>query len=228
VGPFSGISRRVTAGFGLAFAVCVAAAVGAAWGRPGTDATGPDVEVFILGHYHGLQASLALGGLAVFVFALFAGGLTTHLLRVDDATGDQWAPSFAIGAAGFLSLWAAALALQGGYQGLAHNGQLPPLILELFRVANTMASGAGVFLAVLLVAAGVSGLLNGSVPVPLAALGLLDAVVALASAGGLATARSTFGTLQVVALIVLAVWAALVSIWLIVTPGDEAVPLTEP
>ncbi|HEV2369430.1 MAG TPA: hypothetical protein VGR90_06115 [Acidimicrobiales bacterium] len=227
MGPFSGISRRITAGFGIGFAVFLAAALGAAWGRPGTDSTDTQVEVFIIGHYHGLQASLGLGALAVLLFALFASGLTTHLLRADDATGDSWAPGFAIGAAGFLTLWTAALAVQGAYQGLAHNGQLPPLILELFRVANTLASGGGLFLGALLTAAGVSGLLNGTIPVPLAALGLVDAVVALASVGGLATARSTFGTLQIVALVVLAVWALLVSVWLIVTPADDSVPIPE-
>ena len=158
----------------------------------------------------------------LFLFALFAGGVTTHLLRVDDATGDSWAPGFAIGAAGFVSLWLSALAVQGAYQGLGHEGQLPPLIFELFRVAQALGSAAGVLLGVLLVAVGVSGMLNGTIPVPLAALGLLDAVVAVVSGGGVATARGTFGTLQVVSLILFAVFVALVSVWMIVSPAEES------
>ena len=221
MGPFMRISRRVTAGFGLAFSLALAAAIAAAWGRPGSDATGTQVDLFIIGHYHSLQASLALGALAGFLFALFAGGVTTHLLRVDDATGDSWAPGFAVGAAGFVALWMASLSVQGAYQGLGHEGQLPPLIFELFRVAGALASAGGVMLGVLLVALGVSGMLNGTIPVPLAALGLLDAVVAVISGGGVATARSTFGTLQVVALIVLAVFVALVSLWLWLSPVEQ-------
>ena len=228
MGPFTRISRRVTAGFGLAFSAAVVAAVVAAWGRPGSDATGTQLDLFIISHYHSLQASLVFGALAAFLFALFAGGVTTHLLRVDDATGDSWAPGFAVGSAGFVTLWLAALAVQGAYQGLAHQGELPPLIFELFRVAQALASAGGVLLGVLLVAIGVSGMLNGTIPVPLAGLGLLDAVVGVLSGGGLATARSTFGTLQVVALVVLAAFVALVSVWLLIRPAEERRELRTP
>jgi len=226
MGPFTRMSRRVTAGFGLAFVVVMAGAVVSAWGRPGSDSNGTQVDLFVIGHYHALQVSLGLGALAVFLFALFAGGIATHLLRVDDATGDSWAPGFTIGAAGFLTLWMASLAVQGAYQGLAHEGQLPPLIFELFRVASSLGAAANVLLGVLLVALGVSGILNGTIPVPLAALGMLDAAAALLSGGGVATARTTFGLLQVAALIVLAVFVALVSIWLIVSPVEEPAPET--
>lgn len=222
MGPFTRMSRRVTAGFGLAFFVVLAAAIAMAWGRPGSEGTGTQVELFVLGHYHHLQASLALGGLAAFLFALFSGGIATHLLRVDDATGDSWAPGFVVGAAGFVILQVAGLALQGAYQSLAHQGELPPLILDLFRVQNALGSASGVFLGVMLVALGVSGVLNGTIPVPLAALGLLDAAVAGLGAAGLATIRATFGTLQIVALVGLGLFVALVSVWLVMSPDSQA------
>ncbi|HEX5267152.1 MAG TPA: hypothetical protein VFW24_10295, partial [Acidimicrobiales bacterium] len=78
--------------------------------------------------------------------------------------------------------------------------------------------GAGLFIAVLLAAAGTSGVLNGSIPAPLSWLGLLTALVGLVSAGGLGTSRNAFGTLSLVTLILFEVWSLGLSLWFVMGP----------
>ena len=209
-------ARGITGGLGLAFAVVMAASLITGAGVPGSDATGSAVELYAIDHYHRLQLALALAVVAWFLFALFAGALASWLHRVDDATGDVWAPGFVIGSAGAAVLALAAVAVQGAYQGLSHAGALPAQILELFRISHSLAAVAGALLAAALVAIGISGVLNASVPSGLGGLAFVVAALAAVGAGGSATARTSLGTVTTVATIALVVWAAGVSVWMLV------------
>lgn len=214
--PFSRAARRLTGAMGSAAGVVLAIALVARVGTPGSDATGTDVELFVIHHYHRLQAASAISVLALFLLALFAGALAGRLRRVDDATGDVWAPCFGVGAAGALALSGASVAAQGTYQELSHSGAVPQEILELYHLSNGLAAGSGAFLAAALASVALSGVLNGTIPVPLSWLGALGAAVALVSAGGVATSRTTFGILAIAALVILVIWTLAVGLWLLV------------
>ena len=214
----STVSRRLTGSFGLVFVLALAGSLAAAEGAPGTDSTGFAVELYVVHHYHSLQASVALAAVAVVFLALFSGGVATHLRRADEATGDPWAPVFVVGAAGTAVLLIAAVTIQGAYQEMSHSGSVPEQVQGLFRVGNGLLAASGLFIAVLLAAAGTSGLLNGSIPVPLSWLGLFTALVGLVSAGGLGTTRNAFGTLELVTLILFEVWSLGMSLWFVMAP----------
>ena len=208
----------MTGAFGVVFVLALAASMAAAAGAPGTDSVGVTVELFVIRHYHALQASLALQVVAVVFLCLFTGGLAGYLKRADEAIGDSWAPGFTVGAAGLAVLLAASAAAQGAYQEMSHSGAVPEQVQELFRVSNDLAAVAGLFLAVLLATLGTSGILNGTVPVPLAWFGLLDGLVGLVGAGGIGTTRNALGTLEFVALVLFLVWSLGLSIWLLAVP----------
>jgi hypothetical protein len=212
---FTTLARRITGGLGVAFSVVMVASLATGVGLPGSDATGATVELYAIDHYHRLQLSLALAVVAWFLWALFAGALASWLRRVDDATGDVWAPAFVIGSAGAAVLALAAVGVQGAYQGLSHSGALPAQVLELFRVSHSLAAVGGALLAAALVAIGISGVLNAGVPAGLGGLAFVVAVLAAVGAGGAATARTSLGTITIVATIALVVWAAAVSVWLL-------------
>ena len=214
----STVSRRLTGSFGLVFVLALAASLATAEGAPGSDSTGFAVELYVVHHYHSLQVSVALAAVAVLFLALFAGGVATHLRRADEATGDPWAPVFVVGAAGTAVLLIAAVATQGAYQEMSHSGSIPEQVQALFRVSNGLLAASGLFIAVLLAAAGTSGVLNGSIPVALSWLGLFTALVGLVSAGGLGTSRNAFGTLELVALILFEVWSLGLSMWFVMGP----------
>ena len=214
----STVARRLTGSFGLVFVLALAASLATAGGAPGTDSTGFAVELYVVHHYHSLQVSVALAAMAVLFLALFAGGVATHLRRADEATGDPWAPVFVVGAAGTAVLLIAAVAIQGAYQEMSHSGSIPEQVQALFRVSNGLLAASGLFIAVLLAAAGTSGVLNGSIPVPLSWLGLFTALVGLVGAGGLGTTRNAFGTLELVTLILFEVWSLAMSLWFVMAP----------
>ena len=214
----STLVRRLTGSFGLVFVLALAASLATAHGTPGTDSSGSVVELYVVRHYHSLQVSVALAAVAVLFLGLFAGGVATHLRRADEATGDAWAPTVVVGAAGTAVLLIAALAAQGAYQEMSHIGALPELVQELFRLSNGLLAASGVFIALFLAGAGTSGVLNGSLPAPLSWLGLFTALVGLVSAGGLGTTRNVFGTLGLIALILFEVWSLGVSLWLLSKP----------
>lgn len=214
----STVARRLTGSFGLVFVLAMAASLATAEGAPGTDTPGFAVELYVIRHYHLLQVSVALAAVAGLFLALFAGGVATHLRRADEATGDPWAPAFGVGAAGTAVLLIAAVAAQGVYQEMAHTGAVPEQVVELFHLSNGLLAGSGLFIAVLLAAAGTSGVLNGSIPAPLSWLGLFTALVGLVSAGGMGTTRNAFGTLELVTLILFEVWSLGLSLWLVMGP----------
>ena len=220
----SSTARRLTGSFGLVFVVALAASLAASHGAPGTDSDGFVVELFVRAHYHALQVSVALAAVAVVFLGLFAGGVATHLHRADEATGDPWAPAFVVGAAGTAGLLIAAVAAQGAYQEMSHSGSIPEQVQALFRLSNGLLAASGLFIAVVLVTAGTSGVLNGSIPVPLSWLGLFTALVAMVSAGGLGTTRNAFGTLELITLILFELWSLGVSLWLIMVPAPQPSP----
>lgn len=217
-------ARRLTGAFGLVFVLALAGSLAAAAGAPGNDTGGFAVELYVVHHYHALQASVALAAVAVLFFSLFAGGLATQLRRADDAIGDAWAPGFVVGTAGTAVLLLGAVAVQGAYQEMSHSGSIPEQVQALFRVSNGLLAAAGLFLAVLLVTAGTSGLLNGTIPAPLAWFGMFSALVAVVSAGGLGSSRTTFGTLELVTLILFELWSLAVSLWLVIGPDPAIGP----
>jgi hypothetical protein len=110
---------------------------------------------------------------------------------------------------------------------MSHSGSVPEQVQALFRLSNGLLAAAGLFIAVLAAAAGTSGLLNGSIPVPLAWLGLVTGVVGLVSGGGIGTSRDAFGALELVTLILFEVWSLGVSLWLVLTDAEDAVPPQE-
>lgn len=227
VGATSPTVRLITAGTGVGFVASLVLSLLIGGIAPGTDSTGTTVELYAINHYHAEQASLMLGALAAFFFLLFAGHLYGRLRRADAATGDSWAPTFLLGAVGTAVLQLAAEALQAAYQELSHSGAVPAQVLELFRVDNGLIAASGITLAVALVSAGVSGLLNGSVPVPLSWLALVTSLVALVGVGGLGTARTSFGSLDDAASALLLVWVLAVSGWLL-RVGDRPAPPASP
>ena len=188
---------------------------------PGTDATGSQVELYVIRNYHSEQAFIVLNALALALFVIFAGHLSARVRRADASVGDSWAPSFQLGAAGVVVLGLAATAAQGGYQELAHSGAVPAEVLDIYHVANGLASGSGLLLATMLVSVGLSGLLNGTIPVPLSWLALASALVGLVGAGGIGTARSTFGTLGVVSQFLWLLWTLGVSVWLLLGEDEQ-------
>ena len=214
----STVTRRLTGSFGLVFVLALAASLATAEGAPGPDTSGYAVELYVVHHYHSLQVSVALAAVAVLFLALFAGGVASHLRRADDATGDPWAPVFVVGAAGAAVLLIAAVAAQGAYQEMSHSGSIPEQVQALFRLSNGLLAASGLFIAVLLAAAGTSGVLNGAIPAPLSWLGLFTALVGLVSAGGLGTTRNAFGTLGLVTLILFEAWSLGISVWLLTGP----------
>jgi hypothetical protein len=223
------VAVRRTAGVaGIAFVVTLVVTVILTGASPGTDSTGDRVELYAINHYHSLQGALVFGALAALSFMVFAGQLSARLRKADAAAGDSWAPTFLLGAAGTVMLQLAALAVQGGYQELSHSGALPGTVLELFRAANGLLAASGAPLAVMLVSISVSGLLNGTVPVPLAWLGALTATVALVSVGGVGTARTSFGVLYDASTLLLLVWVLAVSLWLLLRRDEPAVEPTRP
>ena len=219
--------RRITGATGAAFVVSLALSLLVGGVGPGTDATGAAVELYAINHYHAEQASLMLGALAAFFFLIFAGHLYGRLRRADGVTGESWAPTFLLGAVGTAALELAAEAVQAAYQELSHSGALPAQVLELFRIDNGLLAASGITLAVALVSAGISGLLNGSIPVPLAWLALVASLVALVSVGGLGTARTTFGAVSDASAALLLAWVLGVSGWLLLA-GDRSAPVLAP
>ena len=226
IGATTKVVRRTTGVVGVAlFAVGVVATV-IHMLAPGTDAASPTVEVYVLAHYHVQQLGVVLQALMLVLFVIFVGHLSARVRRADAAAGDSWTPPFLIGAAGTASLGLAAAGAQGAYQELAHTEALPPEISDVFHIANGLAAGTGLMLAMMLLAVGVSALLNGTVPVPLAWVALATAVVGAAAAGGIGTSRTTFGLLRSIELLMFLGWALGVSGWLLL--GDEQSPPARP
>lgn len=224
VGATPELVRRITGWVGVAFAVAAALSLATAGAAPGTDATGAAVELYAIDHYHAQQASLMLDTLGSFLFLIFAGNLAARLRRADAITGESWGPIFLIGSVGGVVLRLSADALQGAYQELSHSGAVPAQILELFHVRNGLVAASGAALAAGLAAVGVSGILNGSIPVPLAWVALVAGGVYLVGVGGLGTARTTFGLVALVASVLLLVWVLAVSLWLLSGPDRERAP----
>lgn len=211
---------------GLAFSVFGLASVLVRIAAPGTDATATSVELYVVRHYHSAQVSIVLSAVALLLFALFSGHLSARIRRADASTGDSWAPCFLIGAAGLVVLDLAAVAAQGAYQELSHLGAYPTEIADVYHVDNGLAAASGILLAVMLVSVGMSGLLNGTVPVPLSWLALVTALIALVGAGGMGTSRSTFGTLGVISQILWMLWSLGVSLWLLLGTDAGAVAMS--
>ena len=222
IGATTSVVRRTTGIAGVAlFAVGVVAAVIHLL-APGTDAGPSVVELYVLDHYHTQQAGVVLQAAALVLFVIFAGHLSARVRRADATAGDSWTPPFLIGAGGVATLGMATIAAQGAYQELSHSQALPPEVSDIYHLANGLASGSGLLLSLMLLAVGVSALLNGTVPVPLAWVALATSGVGVVAAGGIGTARTTFGILNSVQSLMFLGWVLGVSAWLLLT--DEPPP----
>ena len=217
IGATTAVVRRTTGVAGIAFFALGAVATVLRMLAPGSDASGSQVELYVIQHYHAQQAAIVLEAGALFAFVIFAGNLFARIRRADAAAGDSWAPSYLIGATGVVVLGLAAAAARGGYQELAHETALPPEVLDVYHVASGLASASALALAAMLVSIGLSGLLNGTIPVPLSWLALVTAVVGVVAGGGIATSRTTFGILGVIADFLWLAWTLGVSVWLLVS-----------
>ncbi|MHB1445326.1 MAG: hypothetical protein ACYCZV_06690 [Acidimicrobiales bacterium] len=215
IGATSAVVRRTTGVAGIAFFALGAVATVLRLLAPGNNASGSQVELYVIQHYHVQQVSLVVGAAALFAFVIFAGHLSARIRRADAAVGDSWAPSYLIGATGVVILGLAAAAAQGGYQELAHQAALPIEVLDVYHVFTGLASASVLALAAMLVSIGLSGLLNGTIPVPLSWLALVTAVVGIVAAGGIGTSRTTFGILVVIADFLWLAWTLGVSVWLL-------------
>ena len=215
IGATTPVVRRTTGVAGIAFFALGAVATVLRLLGPGNDASGTQVESYVIEHYHAQQASIVLGAAALFAFVIFAGHLSARIRRADAAVGDSWTPSYLIGAAGVVILGLAAAAGQGAYQELAHETALPIEVLDVYHVATGLASASALALAAMLVSIGLSGLLNGTIPVPLSWLALVTSVVAIVAGGGIGTSRTTFGILVIVADVLWLAWTLGVSVWLL-------------
>ncbi|HET6794378.1 MAG TPA: hypothetical protein VFH45_08060 [Acidimicrobiales bacterium] len=228
IGATTAVVRRTTGIVGVAlFAVGVVATVIHLL-APGTDAGPSVVELYVLGHYHTQQAGVVLQAAELVLFVIFAGHLSARVRRADAAAGDSWTPPFLIGAAGVAALSMAAVGAQGAYQELSHSQALPAEVSDIYHLANGLAAGSGLLLAVMLLAVGVSALLNGTVPVPLAWVALATAGVGVVAAGGIGTARTTFGILSSVQSLMFLGWALGVSTWLLLTEEPAPPSLAAP
>jgi len=215
VGATTAVVRRTTGVAGIAFFALATVATVLRLLAPGNDASGSQVELYVLRHYHAQQASIVLGAAALFAFVIFAGHLSARIRRADAVVGDSWAPSYLIGATGVVILGLAAAAAQGGYQELAHQTALPIEVLDVYHLYTGLASASTLALAAMLVSIGLSGLLNGTIPVPLSWLALVTAVVGIVAGGGIGTSRTTFGILVVIADFLWLAWTLGVSVWLL-------------
>ncbi|MHB1855791.1 MAG: hypothetical protein ACYCS2_12125 [Acidimicrobiales bacterium] len=224
VGATTAVVRRTTGVAGIAFFALGAVATVLRLLGPGNDASGPQVESYVIEHYHAQQASIVLEAAALFAFVIFAGHLFARVRRADAAVGDSWSPSYLMGAAGVVILGLAAAAGQGAYQELAHETALPIEVLDLYHLATGLASASALALAAMLISIGLSGLLNGTIPVPLSWLALATSVVGIVAAGGLGTSRTTFGILVSIDDFLWLAWTLGVSVWLLV--GEDRRPGT--
>ena len=224
IGATTAVVRRTTGVAGIAFFALGAVATVLRLLAPGNDAPGSQTELYVLHHYHAQQASIVLEAAALFAFVIFAGHLSARIRRADAAVGDSWTPSYLMGASGVVILGLAATAAQGAYQELSHETSLPNEVLDLYHLYTGLASASALALAVMLVSIGLSGLLNGTIPVPLSWLGLVTAVVGIVAAGGIGTSRTTFGILVVTADFLWLAWTLGVSVWLLVSEDRRPVP----
>ena len=217
IGATTTVVRRTTGIVGLAlFAVGVVATVIHLL-APGTDAGPSVVELYVLGHYHTQQAGVVLQAAALVLFVIFVGHLSARVRRADAAAGDSWTPPFLIGAGGVAGLGTATVAATGAFEELSHSQALPLEVSDLYHLANGLAAGSGLLLSVMLLAVGISALLNGTVPIPLAWLALATAGVGVVAAGGIGTARTTFGILNSVQSLMFLGWVLGLSAWLLRT-----------